>query len=38
MLSIKVNELPLAAGPAVTLTEEPVEAPLMVPFPLIDQL
>src|SRR6266571_3781717 len=38
MLSVKVNELPLAIGPAVTLTEAPVVEPLMVPFPLIDQL
>src|SRR6266566_6450055 len=38
MLSVKVNELPLAIGPALTLTEAPVVEPLMVPFPLIDQL
>jgi hypothetical protein len=35
MLSVRVNE-PLA--PAVTLTDEPVVEPLMVPFPVIVQL
>jgi len=35
MLSVSVNE---PAAPAVTLTEAPVVEPLMVPFPLIDQL
>ena len=35
VLSVRVKE---PAVPAVTLTEPPVVEPLMVPFPLIDQL
>jgi len=35
MLSVRVKE---PEAPAVTLTEAPVVDPLMVPFPLIDQL
>ena len=35
MLSVSVKE---PEAPAVTLTDAPVEDPLMVPLPLIDQL
>ena len=35
MLSVRIKE---PVTPAVTLTEAPVVEPLMVPFPLIDQL
>jgi hypothetical protein len=35
MLSVRMKE---PEAPAVTLTEAPVVDPLIVPFPLIDQL
>jgi hypothetical protein len=38
MVSVKVNEAPLEAGPVVTLTDAPVVEPLIVPLPTIVQL
>ena len=37
MLSLNVNELPLLKAPALTVTDEPVFEPTIVPFPLMVQ-